>query len=323
MIREELRPLIYRERKDIREFKKECHSWEVLHTFYKDHVSYYEVINPLELLNDVRYFCVEATSAAKGDTLLNIVEVSDFKSEKYSWPSGAEYGGLVCAMVYTVLKHLENPPRTIVQLLEKTSEYDAVLKAMDEISRDNFYLDELPKYIGERKFDIDLSPEPELPERLPEDSAWWGMVTDNFQLARFIEILEYWQTPEEQLQVLKRFTKILKRDFPYGLLPEYQFLAECLRARVQLKKLQKQMEKEDAKRLPVTAFLDYVEQYFTPDENAQARVVGRMLLALYPEVTKEERERVNRLGTKMPPSPSLTINGPMYDVHHNNNVNAG
>ena len=209
-------------------------------------------------------------------------------------------------------------------MLERTDGYDSVLEKISECDRLDFYvLERFFPIDGKQKFDIDLSPEPELPERLPEDSAWWGMVTDNFQLARFIEILEYWQTPEEQLQVLKRFTKILKRDFPYGLLPEYQFLAECLRARVQLKKLQKQMEKEDAKRLPVTAFLDYVEQYFTPDENAQARVVGRMLLALYPEVTKEERERVNRLGTKMPPSPSLTINGPMYDVHHNNNVNAG
>lgn len=86
----------------------------------------------------------------------------------------------------------------------------------------------------------------------------------------------------------------------------------------------KQTEK-DGERLPLTAFLDYVENYFTPQQNDRAKVMKEVLGDLYSQqcMTDEEKKRLRKLGTKSVPVSTMTVNGPLNDIHDNGHVRAG
>ena len=85
----------------------------------------------------------------------------------------------------------------------------------------------------------------------------------------------------------------------------------------------KQLERELEKRLPIVTFLDYVEDYFAPERNEDARVVKEVLHDLYEHPSEEERGRLREMGHKPMPAPGITVNGPLNDVHHNEYVKAG
>ena len=91
-----------------------------------------------------------------------------------------------------------------------------------------------------------------------------------------------------------------------------------------LDELERKLAEQNAsQRLPLKSFLEHVEQHFTPYQNTEAIAVKDVLFALFTSPTDEERARLNRLGHKLPPMGSLTVNGPLNDIHHNEQVKAG
>lgn len=99
---------------------------------------------------------------------------------------------------------------------------------------------------------------------------------------------------------------------------------ENIRLQNRLDELERKLAEQNAsQRLPLKSFLDHVEQHFTPYQNPDAIAVKDVLFALFTSPTDEERARLNRLGHKLPPMGSLTVNGPLNDIHHNEQVKAG
>lgn len=105
-------------------------------------------------------------------------------------------------------------------------------------------------------------------------------------------------------------------------------------ARQKTEQLQRELEQltdklkrteTDGDRLPLTAFLDYVENYFTPQQNDRAKVMKEVLGDLYSQecMTDEEKKRLRKLGAKAVPVSTMTVNGPVNDIHDNGHVRAG
>ena len=84
-------------------------------------------------------------------------------------------------------------------------------------------------------------------------------------------------------------------------------------------------ERDNVQRLPLSDFLTHVEQLFTHEQNPSALIVKDVLFALYTNPTAEERSRLNKLGHLPPPPPfgSITVQGPLNDIHGNEHVKAG
>lgn len=78
-------------------------------------------------------------------------------------------------------------------------------------------------------------------------------------------------------------------------------------------------------RLPLAVFLDYVENNFPPQQNDRAKVLKEVLGDLYSQqyMTDEEKERFRKLGTKSVSVSTMTVNGPLNDIHDNGYVRAG
>ena len=251
------RPLFYRERMSVEEFEGESILWEKLYSILKA-IPRDQNIDPLEVLNDVRALCVWAGCNHEDGTLKEIClkAVTGIKSlvrhrQRNSWgghiewyavnPLG-EYTGiytLIYTLVYMVLTHLNNPSKRITRVLERGDEYDYVLKNTNKSDMNVFFPEgwPSPKDIAQT-FDIDLSPKPELPERLPNDINWWNTLANKFDtkegidLCPFLEILPIWEL-EQQLQVLERAAKIWESQ-GFNIRNAFEPLEKGLRARIQL-----------------------------------------------------------------------------------------
>lgn len=138
-----------------------------------------------------------------------------------------------------------------------------------------------------------------------------------------IEVYRSQDRTDEKVQEVER----LKAE----LAEEKRLHAE---ARQRTKQLERELEQltdklkmaeKDGERLPLTAFLDYVENYFTPQQNDRAKVLKEVLGDLYSQeyMTDEEKERFRKLGTKPVPVSTMTVNGPVNDIHDNGHVRAG
>lgn len=66
--------------------------------------------------------------------------------------------------------------------------------------------------------------------------------------------------------------------------------------------------------------LNYAE-HFPPEQFERAKVMKEAIRDLFPCFTPEESERIRNIGTSRA-SYSLTVNGPLNDIHDNNTVNA-
>lgn len=106
---------------------------------------------------------------------------------------------------------------------------------------------------------------------------------------------------------------------------EVQQKTEQLQQELELLTDKLKRTEKDGERLPLTAFLDYVENYFTPQQNDRAKVMKEVLGDLYSQqcMTDEEKKRLRKLGTKSVPVSTMTVNGPLNDIHDNGHVRAG
>ena len=88
----------------------------------------------------------------------------------------------------------------------------------------------------------------------------------------------------------------------------------------QIKTLQdsQKLKDEGVERLPIVAFLDYVETYFTSEQNDRAKVVKEVLGDLYSNISEEEKKRLRALGTKE----KLTAKS-MFEITGNDQVHIG
>lgn len=87
-----------------------------------------------------------------------------------------------------------------------------------------------------------------------------------------------------------------------------------------LKALQERLDAmEDGKeRLPIGAFLDYAERYYTPEQNDRAKVVKELLGDLFTNISTEDRKRLRMLGCK-----ERSIAKSVFDISGNKEVNIG
>lgn len=140
----------------------------------------------------------------------------------------------------------------------------------------------------------------------------------------------------KELEAYKRMDGVKEQMEQYESLQNE--LAEEKRLHAEARQKTKQLKREleqltdklklaekDGERLPLTAFLDYVENYFTPQQNDRAKVMKEVLGDLYSQeyMTDEEKERFRKLGTKPVPVSTMTVNGPLNDIHDNGHVRAG
>ena len=132
-----------------------------------------------------------------------------------------------------------------------------------------------------------------------------------------IDAMSEW-TDEDREQMRKWEEEMSQREAALEKVGELMEEIQFLRSR--LKKRDKGEE-----RLPITTFIQYVEEHFTPEQNDRAKIIKEVLYDVFSSANlpQEVRERLKKLGFKPKSSSSVTINGPLNDIHDNEHVRAG
>lgn len=266
------RPLIYRERRTLKEFLDENPVWKKLLDFYKSEHTFIAP-NPLGTLNEARYLAVKA--------MLVGPEEAPFDSTYTSLD-----GHLCVAMAYVLLRSKGQASQRVREWFSKF--------LLDEDKQ--LYIRMLNSGLLSLKDTyIDLSPKPESPEKITRELMWWKEVTDGWDEAEIARIVQLW--PFFERKAIKNIiSEAAERD-------------KAMHSDEEISAKKKEpAESPSSKYLPVTAFLDYVEKKFGADRNADARVVKEVLIALYRDsLSSEEFERVDNLGRKPPYGGSTTV----------------
>lgn len=266
------RPLIYRERRTLKEFLDENPVWKKLLDFYKSEHTFIAP-NPLGTLNEARYLAVKA--------MLVGPEEAPFDSTYTSLD-----GHLCVAIAYALLRSKGQASQRVREWFSKF--------LLDEDKQ--LYIRMLNSgLLSVKDTYIDLTPKPESPEKITREMSWWKVVTDGWDEEKIAKIVQLWPFFERKA-IKSLITELAERD-------EAIHSDGGKRA-----KRSEAAEPPSSKYLPVTAFLDYVEKKFGADRNADARVVKEVLIALYRDsLSSEEFERVDNLGRKPPYGGPTTV----------------
>ena len=321
------RPLVYRRRDSMAEFFEESPLWEVLYQrlylplkkkwYFMDVSALHE---PVEVFNEAYALMVQALADGHPET--------DFE-ERYARSVRRRMAGdvplcwaLVCALT---LKS------AFTQRTEHVAEVFCGL-AVKELGHSwPDVADFLMRIHCE--YSIDYKPHPERPERLC-DPDWWMEVTDGYDPDKMEDVMSFWKNLKERERARLHMNHFFRAALSGGKITGGSSLSEenarlkdeNARLAARVAQLEQQLaERDNVQRLPLSDFLTHVEQLFTHEQNPSALIVKDVLFALYTNPTAEERSRLNKLGHLPPPPPfgSITVQGPLNDIHGNEHVKAG
>lgn len=265
------KPLIYRERPTLKAFLEENPLWEELRNFYLKNSSS-RCAPIVKMFNEARYWATKALLEKPGQSTFDYYYRGGMKSRFLNNSSDSE---IICiAIAYALLRNQGSEARAAREV------FSSVL-----LSASNRLYIEL-SYSGILNVDaprIDLRPMPESPHKITRDVDWWEDVTEGWNKKKMEEIIDLWPFWERNA-IKKLLQEVWMGNEEGGEKRGEEVSADA--------------PSSPRKALPITAFLDYVEKHFPADRNADARVVKELLLALYTDMSREERERVNCLGTK-------------------------
>lgn len=195
---QQYRPFIYRDRDEIDDFLEESELWRKLYMIFLDvkDNAYRLKVPAVNMFNEVRYQCVRV--------------MLDKHPEENIWQNylnpayeslGWRYASDLCfAMVYAVLKHIEDAPHHIQLFLKLLNR---------KMETEENYFPYIDSYFNRLKkvYAIELAPQPEKPDvfrkqLLTYDTSWWAEATSGFDQSRIREIVNLWEEKEEKLAII-------------------------------------------------------------------------------------------------------------------------
>lgn len=188
----------------LEEFFNESDLWREVYDIYWKITPIKNRNAALTMMNDVRYICV----------CINL----DDNLEKYlSIPSFRSY--MKCAMAYVVFKCVNDLPEKVIDFMPY------MYRFISEWDKFNLVEEMLQKILYRKvQYSVDLTPHPELPEKINFYCGKWSSLTNNYDRDNIIRILSMWNKKEHRIKILKmienEYDKIHNKHAIYILLKE-------------------------------------------------------------------------------------------------------
>lgn len=202
------RPFIHRERTDIDAYLQESQFWTDLYSLYlciKEDLTYFNV-SSVAVFNEVHYQCVRIMLDPHPEE--NIWD--DYLNPAMEHLGNRKASDVCFSLVYACLSLVKDPPVQIPRFLSMVRK-----RKLQTVDYFPYCLSFVETHKNE-PYDIDLTPQPAKPQKLPEYmEKFWKEVTDNFDQDAIRRIVGLWKTKEEQFDVMN----IIKNAWNYDDLP--------------------------------------------------------------------------------------------------------
>lgn len=200
--------LIHRDRNEIDDYLQEGQFWTDLYDLYlciKENLSYFNV-SSVALFNEVHYQCVRIMLDPHPEE--NIWD--DYLNPAMEHLGSRKASDVCFSLVYACLSMVKDPPVQIPRFLSMVRK-----RKLQTVDYFPYCLSFVETHKNE-PYDIDLTPQPERPLRLPGYvTKFWKEVTDDFDQNAIRRFVGQWKTPKERWDVLR----IIKEAWDLDNLP--------------------------------------------------------------------------------------------------------